>query len=655
MADEEVTSDTPTATAPPAAATPPAGAQPPVPFVGADDQQDNSWSSAATPPEGGGGQGPTFGADGNKVTGPEVPTEQAPGSTATIPSVEAPAPPPAPPIVTPQGPPGIFGFVQRAMDAMVGKTRPEIGTDPSGQKYVKQVSLTHGEQWIKLGSEALHGAAAGWAAGRGNNPAGALAAGVKAGDQQAQQAKQDEADMSDEARKQNLEEANHQMSVMKLAEQTWNNTRLGVKATQEDSAAEDKTLKDATDAGETLAGVMRSPADLRNILPSQPNIMEDMVQRQMVHLVPHYADGKQDGFNVLIRPQGWDKEMLPAGSSFNVWDPSKNQVVEQQAAAPMSKLQQSNYNLAAANAKQKFMTDQHEADFKASETAKNKAETTVIPSTIRKNNAEANNANAEATKEIAEANKLKTPDVNDPNVATLGEAVARGTLTEDQISKFGKGTQTAIEAYLAQHHPNLDQKSVFLDGGMRKQVNLASNALENLGSIESILKRRPELLGVINGRVSEGKELTGTNDPDLATINTALDNYGLASTGAHGIRAVQARADAKKALLNGFKNGPQGVEASIGAARMSLTNLASAGKPRSIDGTPYTYNQQPQQGATPPGPTPPGAAPTAPPPLPTGTPPPAAGMKRVWAPGMATWKDVPASAVKSNIPGQVVQ
>jgi hypothetical protein len=45
---------------------------------------------------------------------------------------------------------------------------------------------------------------------------------------------------------------------------------------------------------------------------------------------------------------------------------------------------------------------------------------------------------------------------------------------------------------------------------------------------------------------------------------------------------------------------------------------------------------------------------TQPPAIPAGTPPPAANMARVWAPGMTTWKDIPRSQVK-NIPGQVVQ
>ena len=128
-----------------------------------------------------------------------------------------------------------------------------------------------------------------------------------------------------------------------------------------------------------------------------------------------------------------------------------------------------------------------------------------------------------------------------------------------------------------------------LTGEERKRKDLATNAVNNLGIIQATLQRRPDLLGVIQGRISQGRELAGTNDADLTAVSEALDNYALAATGAHGIRAVQARADAKQALLNGFKNGSAGVNSSINTARQSLQEFAALGKPRGLDGSPYIY------------------------------------------------------------------
>jgi hypothetical protein len=190
---------------------------------------------------------------------------------------------------------------------------------------------------------------------------------------------------------------------------------------------------------------------------------------------------------------------------------------------------------------------------------------------------------------------------NSADVPTLGEALAKGALTEDQIPGFSK-LKPQIQAYLAEHHPNLDQSSLQLTAEERKRKDLATNALNNLSIIQTILQRRPDLLGVIQGRISQGKELAGTNDPDLASVNTALDNYALAATGAHGIRAVEARASAKQALLNGFKNGTAGIDSSIDTARSSLQEFANLGKPRGIDGSQYVYRSsgsQPSQSTSP--------------------------------------------------------
>ena len=202
---------------------------------------------------------------------------------------------------------------------------------------------------------------------------------------------------------------------------------------------------------------------------------------------------------------------------------------------------------------------------------------------------QANTAGAEAG---ARAAAERAANGSQDDVATLGESLAKGALTEDMIPGFAK-IKPQIQAYLAQHHPNLDQSSLQLTGEERKRRDLATNALTNLGTIQSTLQRRPDLLGVIQGRVSQGKELTGTNDGDLTSVNEALDNFALASTGAHGIRAVQARADAKQALLNGFKNGPAGVNAAINTARQSLSEFANAGKPRGLNGSAYVYGTQP--------------------------------------------------------------
>lgn len=190
------------------------------------------------------------------------------------------------------------------------------------------------------------------------------------------------------------------------------------------------------------------------------------------------------------------------------------------------------------------------------------------------------------------ARHAQDQQVTSQSVPELGEAIAKGLLTEDQIPGFAK-LKPQVQAYLAKQHPDLDQSSVQLDGQERRLRDLSRNAEHNLQIIGQVISRRPDLLGVVQGRLTRGEQLIGTDDPDLGTLATAIDNYGLAATGAHSVRAEAARKDAKEALLNGFKNGPQAAQAAIESAHGSLDQFANLGRPRRVDGS--LYNQPPAQ------------------------------------------------------------
>lgn len=520
-----------------------------------------------------------------------MPTTETPGE-GKVAEQPAPALTPVPVPITPLKRPGILGMVDSIRDTLAGKTRPELGKDPDGNTYVKQTTLSHGEQWVRIGLEGLAGAAKGLAAGRGNNFGAAAGAGLDEGEKIAQGRQDQQKDMSAQAQQQNLQNANNQMLRMKVAEQSMAATRLQTEATQHDiefaQGQEDRYVK----AGGTVLGTMAKPTDLRNILKVNPDVMSDMIEKHQIEMVPHVdANGKRDGFTVIKMPAAYRQTMLPAGATFHTFDQTTGQYVPHQSADPMTQGEQDDYEHKAAADALTFQNSKAELAQKQAATEKDTAEAKLVPSEILKNR-------AEASKAIADANKAKEVDANDPNVSTLGEALARGTLTEDMITGMKQQTRAAVQTYLAQHHPNLDQKSVFATGAERQRGDLANNAIHNLDMIGPLLQRRPDIIGKADGLITQGKEAVGTDDPDLATVMTALDNYGLAATGGHGVKAVAARTDAKKSLLNNFKNGPQAVAASIATAKSSLQNLAAVGQPKGINGQPYVYNAQQQQPGT---------------------------------------------------------
>jgi hypothetical protein len=513
---------------------------------------------------------------------------------------------PPPTVITPMKKGGILGVIDDIAGALVGKTRPELATDQDGNKYIKTQTLTRGQQWMRIAGEAITGAAAGMAAGKGaGNEGKAAFAGVQQGQQMAQQQKQDADKMTDEVKQDKLEKANHQMLQMKMAENAWTLARDKVKATQEDIDFNDKQLKQLTDpiekggGGGRIIGTAAYPGDIAEILKVQPDVMKHLVQTGQLEIRNHLdKDGNVAGITAIMMPDSWGKTMLPAGTTGHTFNAVTGKIEEFKYSDPVMAGERDVHDAAAVTSKQAFDEKQRKAEREAADLADVQSETNArnkeLPGKMAQTAAATNMDNAEA----AAARAKSTPGAEDPEIAILGEGLAKGNLSEDQISNREKN-KTAIQAYLTIHHPNLDQKSIFLDSGQRKQVNLANNAIHNLDDIQNRLQKRPDLLGKLQGRISQGKGILGTDDADLADIDRALDQYALASTGAHGVKAVQARADAKQSLLNGFKNGPAATKEAMNGARSSLQNLGSAGKPRGMDGTPYVYKAQPQQQAAP--------------------------------------------------------
>lgn len=107
-----------------------------------------------------------------------------------------------------------------------------------------------------------------------------------------------------------------------------------------------------------------------------------------------------------------------------------------------------------------------------------------------------------------------------------------------------------------------------------KRGDLAANAIHNLNNIEEIIGRRgDDLFGPIMGRISNIRDMVGSDDPDLAAIGTEIHNYALASNGAHGVRSQQAVEKTEDEILKHMKRGTNGAMGGIRAAKDSLLDF----------------------------------------------------------------------------------
>lgn len=104
----------------------------------------------------------------------------------------------------------------------------------------------------------------------------------------------------------------------------------------------------------------------------------------------------------------------------------------------------------------------------------------------------------------------------------------------------------------------------------QRRADLSKNLNENFTQLEDIVNRRPELFGPLAGRWTELKGKFGSDDPDVAALQTLEHQIGMAQISAHGMRSAQGIEGASRSILNGFHSGPNAIKSAIATARKSV-------------------------------------------------------------------------------------
>lgn len=521
----------------------------------------------------------------------------------------------SPRVLIPQKRGGILGITDEIMDVLAGKNqRPQTYLDPTtNDVYVQTPPMSRGQQWMKVGAEAMMGAAAGLKAGRGAGNMGAAAvAGIDKGVQLKKDQDQQATDEYKMARQQAIDKANLQALKFKNTADAFQLAREGAKATQEDI----KWSQEQDDYMEKHGGI-RIPGtydgtNYHEVKIAWPSFLKDHHRDDSIHPVKDIdpETGKITGAHFWYLDPTASESYEPPGTTvphyqLNRDDPTKpGTMVDFTPAGPLKTQEKWQYEAAAENARNEDYKRITDMETKKTQQDKDKAELAIAQNRVQQIPIENATARArlqneqltgqKSQKEIARLEQqIEAGD--ESSVPVLGESVARGQAVLSDIKN--PKTRDATSAYIAQHHPNLDQTSVQLSPTDERLKTLATNALLNATEIESIIRRRgPDILGKLQGRITQGKWGLGTDDKDLGQLEAAIDFYGQASTGAHAIRAQAAREDAREALINDFKNGPNAVYGGLEAARSSLGQFANLGKPKGMDGKPYVYGpQQPTQ------------------------------------------------------------
>lgn len=115
----------------------------------------------------------------------------------------------------------------------------------------------------------------------------------------------------------------------------------------------------------------------------------------------------------------------------------------------------------------------------------------------------------------------------------------------------------------------------------KKKAELAENIAFNANEVNSMIARRPDLVGTVAGRYTNVEQMMGNNDPDISAIGTHIHNIAMANSGVHGFRSQEGVAETEKLLLNGFKNGPAAVSGALKANVGSVQTFIDQARPES--------------------------------------------------------------------------
>ena len=460
---------------------------------------------------------------------------------------------------------GLLGVVDSIADVLAGKQRPELGKDADGNLYVKQHDLTRGEQWMKIAGEAIHGAAAGLAAGKGaGNMGKAPLAGIEAEEKDQATQKQNDQDMTDQVDKQKLAKANNQMLQMKMAEQTWQQAQEKVKASQDAVKFNDDQIKDLTDHGGVLVGTAAHAGDIGEILKVQPDVMSHLVQKGTLQIRKNMdEDGNVIGVRAYVMPESWAGTYLPPGTVGKVFNSVTGKAEDFNYSDGTTAGEKATHDLAAVTAQDAFEAKQRAAEKAAADLKNVQSETAArekeLPGKMAETAAETNKANAEA-----QAAREKNGDANDPS---LVDAIGKGQLPAGRLS-YLLARNPALVAAVTKAYPGFDGSKVeaytrayadFTSGHTSQELLSGGTAFEHLKELNDLNTNASHVYGTPAYTAYQNK---------ADTVATELAKF-------YGDSTIPAIANIKKTLTSTLPgNRKAAIQTQAGSMADRLDNYA---------------------------------------------------------------------------------
>jgi hypothetical protein len=402
--------------------------------------------------------------------------------------------------IAPQKRGGLAGIVDEFRDAISGTQAPKMATDAQGNPYVAHTDLTGAQKWMRVASTALHGAAAGWAAGRGAGHGGdALEAGVNAGDKQVAQRQKQEQDVDEQVRQAKLDKFNFVKLQHDQAAQEWQLQHLKVQAQQQEVEFAQKQIDhEMNDLKSIDLGTYKDPFDFAKVQQQDPNFWKNAYNKQVVSYPELDADGNRVGVHFFLRDENANARLAPAGTQIATFTPpgkdEEPKLTFVTPTGPMRNDDVTTRNAAATNAYNAFVKQREESRLKDAEAAEHLANASKVPSEIGKNSAQTAEALASANRSNAEADKARSTNPNTADNAALIDEIGTGKVSLSRLDYIVARKPELLDAVAAKY-PGFDSTKAknyvdasrdFTSGKTSVQLNSGATALLHLKKLQEL-------------------------------------------------------------------------------------------------------------------------------------------------------------------------
>ena len=470
---------------------------PPTPSPAASGDDDTGGGAASGPgtEDSGAASGPGTEDSGVPANVPASSSSQ-PAATLT----------PAPNVVRPKRG-GIAGMMDSIADELAGPG--SVHTDNQGNEYINRKG-----QWLQIAGEALRGAAAGAAVAQG--PGGAwrgAAAGIKAGDEMAQQRQQQQAQQTQQTRQAQQDKFNAIKLKHDLAAKDFELSRMQVKANEDDIKFSQEQVDREQKLGSADLGVYKDEADLARVKAAHPDFWKSVYQNNIVAIPEIGPDGKRSGIHVFLRTPGTGSQLADPGTPIKIFTPGKTPdeaptLVDQVPTVPMTHDMVDAYNASAQNKLKQWHIDQNAEAYKQQQTQTSEAEEEAHRATAGKENAEAGKIRKEtgnlpnpASTAAAAAGKTGEEYLATlPNdQAALVRDIGTGKAAPERISYLlGRGQSKGSEQIMAQvaaAYPDLDTSKLaaypktyqdYTSGKTAQALNSGATVLQHLDKLSAL-------------------------------------------------------------------------------------------------------------------------------------------------------------------------